>query len=642
MSCSCCAHNHEVTQSHDEHKHHHENNHNKSGLIKIIISTVFLLFAFLLNHFFQLNFYLKLASFLLPYLIIGFSVIKEAVENIFHKEFFDENFLMTVATVVAFVIGEYPEAVLVMLLSQIGEFFEEMASEKARKSISEMMDIKPDFANLLENETIKKVNPEIVKIGETIVVKPGEKIPLDGIVEKGESSVNTAALTGESLPRTVEKGTEVISGSINLSGLLYIKVTKTFSESTISKILELVENAENKKAKAENFITKFAKIYTPAVVFAAIAIGIIPSVIFGSWSTWVHRACVFLVISCPCALVISVPLSFFAGIGAASKQGILIKGGNYIESLSKIKIAIFDKTGTLTKGNFSVAKVFAKNNNQKEILELASMAESFSNHPIAKAITKATKTENYKHISGKEIPGFGVEATFININDENSITNKVFCGNQKYMKSLNIDFEPATDFGTIVYIAKNQEYLGFLVISDEVKPEAASALADLRNLGIEKNIMLTGDHKSVAQNIGKQLGIEEIYSELLPQDKVSILENILKEKKLLCFVGDGINDAPVLTRADVGIAMGGLGSDAAIEASDVVLMEDNPKKIAVAVKIARNTLKIVKENISFALGVKLLVLLAGVFGLAPMWLAIFADVGVSVLAILNAMRAGKL
>ena len=642
MSCSCCAHNHEVTQSHDENKHHHENNHNKSGLIKIIISTIFLLFAFLLNHFFQLNFYLKLASFLLPYLIIGFSVIKEAVENIFHKEFFDENFLMTVATVVAFVIGEYPEAVLVMLLSQIGEFFEEMASEKARKSISEMMDIKPDFANLLENETIKKVNPEIAKIGDTIVVKPGEKIPLDGIVEKGESSVNTAALTGESLPRTVEKGTEVISGSINLSGLLYIKVTKTFSESTISKILELVENAENKKAKAENFITKFAKIYTPAVVFAAIAIGIVPSVIFGSWSTWVHRACVFLVISCPCALVISVPLSFFAGIGAASKQGILIKGGNYIESLSKIKIAIFDKTGTLTKGNFSVAKVFAKNNNQKEILELASMAESFSNHPIAKAITKAAKPENYKHISGKEIPGFGVEATFININDENSITNKVFCGNQKYMKSLNIDFEPATDFGTIVYIAKNQEYLGFLVISDEVKPEAASALADLRNLGIEKNIMLTGDHKSVAQNIGKQLGIEEIYSELLPQDKVSILENILKEKKLLCFVGDGINDAPVLTRADVGIAMGGLGSDAAIEASDVVLMEDNPKKIAVAVKIARNTLKIVKENISFALGVKLLVLLAGVFGLAPMWLAIFADVGVSVLAILNAMRAGKL
>ena len=501
------------------------------------------------------------------------------------------------------------------------------------------MDIKPDFAHLVIGESTKTINPEEVKIGDIILVKPGEKIPLDGIVEKGESSLDSSALTGESLPRTVSKDSEVVSGAINLSSLLYIRVTKNFSDSTVSKILDLVENAENKKAKAENFITKFAKFYTPIVVFAALALAIIPSLIFGDWGIWIERACIFLVVSCPCALVISVPLSFFAGIGAASKKGILIKGGNFIENLAKMKIAVFDKTGTLTKGNFEVVKVFASNQNEDDLLKLAAKAESFSNHPIGKSILKAAKIENpseiQKNVFIKETSGMGIEAILEN---ESDVT--IYCGNHKLMEKHNIQFETAKEIGTIVYVAKNQDYLGYIVIADTEKPEASSALAKLKALGIERNVMLTGDQESVATAVGKKLGIDTVYANLLPQEKVSIVEQLLSEKKIVGFIGDGINDAPVLTRCDIGLAMGGLGSDAAIEAADVVLMDDNPEKIAVGIKIARNTLKIVKENIAFALGIKLIVLLAGSFGLAPMWLAIFADVGVSVIAILNAMRAG--
>lgn len=660
MSCSCChnekhetkncehkEHNHNHHQEEKQtsscgcgHCHHHEDKTSKKTMIlKIILSSAFLVLAITLNHFFDLPILGKLGLFLVPYLIIGFSVIREAVENIFHGEFFDENFLMTVATIGAFAIGEYPEAVFVMLLSQIGETFESMASAKARKSISSMMDIKPDFAHLVIGETTKTVNPEEVKIGDIILVKPGEKIPLDGVIEKGESTLDTSALTGESLPRTVSKDNEVVSGAVNLTSLLYVRVTKIFSESTVSKILDLVENAENKKAKAENFITKFAKYYTPIVVFAALALAIIPSLILGDWGNWIKRACIFLVVSCPCALVISVPLSFFAGIGAASKRGILIKGGNFIETLAKMEITVFDKTGTLTKGNFEVVKVFALNQNENELLNLAAKAESFSNHPIGKSILKAAKIQNpseiQKNVSIKEISGMGIEAT---LEDEQNIT--IFCGNQKLLKKHNIQFEEAKEIGTIVYVAKNQDYLGYIVIADAEKPEAASALTNLKALGIERTVMLTGDQETVANAVGKKLGVDTVFANLLPQDKVSILEQLLAEKKIVGFVGDGINDAPVLTRSDVGIAMGGLGSDAAIEAADVVLMDDNPEKIAIAIKIARNTIKIVKQNIAFALGIKFIVLVAGSLGLAPMWLAIFADVGVSVIAILNAMRAG--
>lgn len=660
MSCSCChnekhetkncehkEHNHNHHQEEKQtsscgcgHCHHHEDETSKNTMIlKITLSSIFLVLAITLNHFFDLPILGKLGLFLVPYLIIGFSVIKEAIENIFHGEFFDENFLMTVATIGAFAIGEYPEAVLVMLLSQIGETFESMASAKARKSISSMMDIKPDFAHLLISETIKTVNPEEIKIGDIILVKPGEKIPLDGVIEKGESTLDTSALTGESLPRTVSKDNEVVSGAVNLTSLLYVRVTKIFSESTVSKILNLVENAENKKAKAENFITKFAKYYTPIVVFAALALAIIPSLILGDWGNWIKRACIFLVVSCPCALVISVPLSFFAGIGAASKRGILIKGGNFIETLAKMEIAVFDKTGTLTKGNFEVVKVFALNQNENELLNLAAKAESFSNHPIGKSILKAAKIQNpseiQKNVSIKEISGMGIEAT---LEDEQNIT--IFCGNQKLLKKHNIQFEEATEIGTIVYVAKNQDFLGYIVIADAEKPEATSAITNLKALGIERTVMLTGDQETVANAVGKKLGVDTVFANLLPQDKVSILEQLLAEKKIVGFVGDGINDAPVLTRSDVGIAMGGLGSDAAIEAADVVLMDDNPEKIAIAIKIARNTIKIVKQNIAFALGIKFIVLVAGSLGLAPMWLAIFADVGVSVIAILNAMRAG--
>lgn len=660
MSCSCChnekhetkncehkEHNHNHHQEEKQtsscgcgHCHHHEDETSKNTMIlKIILSSIFLVLAITLNHFFDLSILGKLGLFLVPYLIIGFSVIKEAVENIFHGEFFDENFLMTVATIGAFAIGEYPEAVLVMLLSQIGETFESMASAKARKSISSMMDIKPDFAHLVIGETTKTVNPEEVKIGDIILVKPGEKIPLDGVIEKGESTLDTSALTGESLPKTVSKDNEVVSGAVNLTSLLYVRVTKIFSESTVSKILDLVENAENKKAKAENFITKFAKYYTPIVVFAALALAIIPSLILGDWGNWIKRACIFLVVSCPCALVISVPLSFFAGIGAASKRGILIKGGNFIETLAKMEIAVFDKTGTLTKGNFEVVKVFALNQNENELLNLAAKAESFSNHPIGKSILKAAKIQNpseiQKNVSIKEISGMGIEAT---LEDEKNVT--IFCGNQKLLKKHNIQFEEAKEIGTIVYVAKNQDYLGYIVIADAEKPEATSAIANLKALGIERTVMLTGDQANVANAVGKNLGVDTVFANLLPQDKVSILEQLLAEKKIVGFVGDGINDAPVLTRSDVGIAMGGLGSDAAIEAADVVLMDDNPEKIAVGIKIARNTIKIVKQNIAFALGIKFIVLVAGSLGLAPMWIAIFADVGVSVIAILNAMRAG--
>ncbi|MBM6680791.1 heavy metal translocating P-type ATPase [Pseudoflavonifractor capillosus] len=575
--------------------------------------------------------------YLIPYGIIGWDVLWRAIRNIKNGQVFDENFLMSVATVGAFGCGEYPEAVAVMLFYQVGELFQSVAVDRSRKSISALMDIRPDYANIEQNGELVQVDPEEVSVGDVIVVKAGERVPLDGTVLEGTSSLDTAALTGESLPRDVQAGDEVVSGCVNLTGVLHVKVNKPFGESTVAKILDLVENSSSKKAKAENFITKFARYYTPAVVFAALALAALPPLLgMGPWLMWVQRALNFLVVSCPCALVISIPLSFFGGIGGASKQGILVKGGNYLEALAQAGIVVFDKTGTLTRGTFEVTAVHPQQVGEGELLELAALAERFSDHPISRSIQAACQSapDPNRVTDAKEIAGHGVQAV---------VDGKtVLAGNQKLMDQFHIPFEDACHHvGTIIHVAVDGVYMGHIVISDQVKEGAKETLRDLKAAGVRKTVMLTGDSQAVGQAVAGQLGLDEVHAELLPGDKVDQVERLLQSKgpkEQLVFVGDGINDAPVLSRADIGVAMGAMGSDAAIEAADIVLMDDDLKKLPVAVRIARKTLRIVRENIVFALAVKFLVLILSALGVANMWWAVFADVGVSVIAILNSMR----
>ena len=604
----------------------------KKTLVRIILSVIAFVAVLLVPD----TCVLKPFLFLIPYLIIGYDILLKALKNIFHGQIFDENFLMAIATIGAFLTAEYPEAVVVMLLYQTGELFQSIAVGKSRKSITSLMNIRPDFANVIRNGKEITVDPSEVEIGEIILVKPGEKIPLDGVVIDGKTSVNTSALTGESLPRDIFESDNVISGSVNIDGVIKLKVTEKFEKSTVSKILELVENASEKKSKAENFITKFAKYYTPCVVIGAVLLTFIPPLLFNQdFSIWINRALVFLVISCPCALVISIPLSFFGGIGGAAKHGILIKGSNYLEILSKVKTIVFDKTGTLTKGNFNVTAIHSQNMSEAELLDIAALAESYSNHPIAESILRAHKGHIDKtRVSGvNEMPGFGIKAIIDG--------KEIYAGNGKLMEKIGADFRECHQVGTVIHIASGSNYSGHIVISDEIKLTSKSAIAKLKEIGIKKTVMLTGDTKSVGEDIGNRLKINEIHCELLPTDKVDIVEKLLNEKNTLAFSGDGINDAPVLKRADIGIAMGALGSDAAIEAADVVLMDDNPEKIALAIKIARKTMRIVKQNIVFALLIKLLVLLLGAIGIVNMWGAVFADVGVMILAVLNAIRIIK-
>ena len=581
-----------------------------------------------------------LILYLIPYLIIGWDVLWRAVRNIAHGQVFDENFLMALATVGALAIGEYPEAVFVMLFYQVGELFQSYAVDQSRKSITALMDIRPDYANIEGPDgQLEQVDPEDVAVGDTIVIKAGERIPLDGVVLEWSSTVDTAALTGESLPRRVESGDDVISGCVNLSGLLKVRVTKAFEESTVAKILDLVENSASKKAKAENFITKFARYYTPIVVLAAVALAFLPPLLTSiQWVDSIQRALNFLVVSCPCALVISVPLSFFGGIGGASKDGILVKGGNYLEVLARTEIVVFDKTGTLTRGVFNVTAIHPDHCDQGQLLELAALAECWSDHPISRSLKEAygREMDSARVSSVEEVAGRGVKAV---------VDGHTICvGNDKLMEDIGVSWHPCHRVGTTVHVASDGVYLGHIVISDEVKPDAKEAVAALKAAGVRKTVMLTGDAQAVGEDVAKQLGLDEVHTQLLPADKVERVEALLKEvspKGALAFVGDGINDAPVLSRADIGIAMGGLGSDAAIEAADIVLMDDKPSKIAHAIRIARRTLSIVRQNIVFALAVKLLVLVLSAVGLVSMWAAVFADVGVSVIAILNAMRALK-
>lgn len=615
----------------------------KKRLKRIIIGAAFFAAAVLIENFAPgLPWYVLLAVFLTAYVIVGGDVVKRAVGNIGKGQVFDENFLMTIATVGAFFVGEYPEAVAVMLFYQVGELFQSYAVNRSRKNITELMDIRPDFANVRRDGVEAQVDPDEVAVGETIVVKPGERIPLDGVITKGNSSLDTMALTGESVPREVLCGEEVISGCINLTGALEVQVSKPFGESTVSKILDLVENASSKKAEAENFITKFARYYTPIVVLCAAVLAIIPPLFLGGWSTWIYRGLTFLVVSCPCAVVISVPLSFFGGLGGASKAGVLIKGSNYLEALAEAEIVVMDKTGTLTKGTFKVTEVKPASENGVEVisgeklLELTAYAESYSNHPISLSIQKAYGKELDKNRleSTEELAGHGVHAVIDGFD--------IYAGNEKLMRQQKISFTNAAQIGTIVHVAKNDQYLGYILIADEIKEDAAECIRGLKAEGVNRVIMLTGDRKETADYVASQIGLTEVHSELLPGDKVDEVEKIIASKSSkgrLVFVGDGINDAPVLARADIGIAMGGLGSDAAIEAADVVIMTDEPSKIAAAMRISRKTLGIVKQNIVFALGVKILVLILAAFGIANMWLAVFADVGVAVIAILNAMRA---
>lgn len=606
----------------------------KKQIIIIITSIVLLIIAFLIND------KLSVVFFLLSYIIVGHKIIYKAFRNIIRGKVFDENFLMTIATLGAFFINEIPEAVTVMLFYQIGEFFQDYALDKSRKSISSLMDIRPDYANVVKGKDTVKVNPSEVKIGDIIVVKSGEKIPLDGIVESGDSALNTSALTGESKFRKVDIGDEVLSGSINISGILKIKVTKEFSESTVSKILELVENASNRKSESENFITKFARYYTPIVVIEAILLSLIPPVIFNQdFNTWIYRALSFLVVSCPCALVVSIPLGFFSGIGACSKNGILVKGSNYLEAVSKSEIVVFDKTGTITEGEFKVRSIHSVDIRDNELLKLASYAEYYSNHPISISIKKdyGHKINPNKISDVKEIPGRGVIALVDN--------KKVMVGNNKLLEENNIEYEKCDIIGTIIYVAVDNVYHGYMVISDRIKDDSALALRLLKNLGVKKTVMLTGDKDDVSKNVFERLNINEYYSELLPQDKVNIINEF--KKKLtddgkIVFAGDGINDAPVIMSADIGISMGGVGSDAAIEASDIVIMTDELSKIATVINISKSTMKIVKQNIVFAISVKIFVLLLISFGILTMWSAVFADVGVSVLAILNSIRILKI
>ena len=624
----------------DEHKkvgEHHGEHNNKKELIKIGVGGS----LFAIGLIFNLPNWLSLSIFITSYIIVGGQVVLSAIKNVLRGQVFDENFLMSIATIGAFLIGELPEAVAVMLFYNIGEFFQDMAVDRSRKSISELMNIRPDYANLRVGSDIKQVTPEEVSIGDIIIIKPGEKIPLDGTVIEGYSTIDTSALTGESIPRDVNPSSDVLSGFININGLLTVEVTREFSESTVSKILDLVQNASSKKAPTENFITKFARYYTPIVVIIATLIAILPPLLVtgAEFSDWIYRALVFLVISCPCALVVSIPLGFFGGIGRASKSGILVKGSNYLEALNSVETIIFDKTGTLTKGMFTVTEIQSINNYSKdELLKYAAYAESLSNHPIATSILKAYKLEvdNNKIENYEEIPGYGTRVRFEG--------KDILAGNSKLMNQENITHSHVETIGTIVHISVNKDYAGYILISDEIKEDSAEAIKSLKSIGVKKTIMLTGDLKVVGDNIGKLIGIDEVYSELLPTDKVEKLEYIDKQKsanKKIIFVGDGINDAPVLARADIGIAMGGLGSDAAIEAADIVIMTDEPSKIATAIKIAKRTRKIVWQNIILAMGVKVIFLILGAFGVASLWEAVFADVGVALLAVLNAMRVMK-
>lgn len=611
----------------------------KKMLYRIIVT--FLLFAVLMvcEHTGGMDGWNKIVLFviyLVPYLVIGYDIVYKAARNISHGQVFDENFLMMIATFGAFGVGEYSEAVAVMLFYQVGELFQGYAVGKSRQSISDMMDICPEYANIEEDGVLKQVDPDDVEVGSIIVVKPGERIPLDGIVVEGESLIDTAALTGESVPRSAKAGDEIISGCVNGSGTLKVKTTKEFDDSTVAKILELVENASSKKAKVENFITRFAKYYTPVVTIGAVILAILPPLILGGgWAEWIQRACIFLVISCPCALVISVPLGFFGGIGAASKIGVLVKGSNYLEAVAEMTTIVFDKTGTLTKGEFKVTDVITENGSKEELIELAALGESYSNHPIANSIREAYGKElDLNRVTNtEEIAGHGIKAV---------IDGKtVLLGNEKLMKSESIFYTSCKSMGTVVYVACNGVFEGAVVISDTIKDGAKEAIRDMKQVGVRHTVMLTGDRREAAETVAQTLGIDEVHAELLPGGKVEQVEALLKaekQKERLAFVGDGINDAPVLTRADIGIAMGSMGSDAAIEAADIVLMDDDVTKIASVVRIARKTLRIVKQNIVFALAIKALVLILGALGMANMWEAVFADVGVSVIAILNSMR----
>ena len=644
-----------MSEHHHEHNHEHHHEHHEGGLrgqiIKIAIAVLLLIAAVIVEKTCGLNNWQLLLVYLVPYLFIGFDTLKEAAEGLVHGEAFNEDFLMSVATIGALCIGfmpgaetQYPEAVFVMLFFQIGELFEEYAEGKSREGIAHLMDIRPDIAHVERNGALEDVHPEDVKVGETILVKPGEKVPLDGVVVEGSTALNTVALTGESVPRNVEEGDEVISGCVNLSGLVKVRTTKAFGESTVAKIIDLVENAAESKSKSENFITKFARVYTPVVVFAALALAVIPPLLLSQpFATWIYRALMFLVVSCPCALVISVPLTFFGGIGGASRKGILVKGSNYMDVLAKVDTVVFDKTGTLTHGQFAVTAIHPEKCDEKHLLHLAAHVEHYSTHPIGAALRDAfpdEATDGCKLSEVEEIAGQGIKA---------KVEDWTVCvGNAKMMESIGAQWHDCEHVGTIIHVAIDGEYAGHIVINDKVKDDSAEAIHELKSLGVRRTVMLTGDREEVGKAVAEQLGIDEYHAELLPADKVSYIEKLTPRADTevghsvpLAFVGDGINDAPVLARADVGIAMGGLGSDAAIEAADVVLMDDKPSKIALAIRIARRTLRIAKQNVWFAIGVKVLVLLLAAFGIATMWMAVFADVGATVLAVLNAMRALK-
>jgi Cd2+/Zn2+-exporting ATPase len=642
----CCGHEH-----HHDHEHHHEGSL-KGSIIKIAVTVVLLVAAVIIEKKCDLPTWQLLLVYLVPYLIIGFDTLKEAAEGLAHGEAFNEHFLMSIATIGALCIGflpgaetQFPEAVFVMLFFQIGELFEGYAEGKSRESIAHLMDIRPDVAHVERNGKLESVSPENVVVGETIVIRPGEKVPLDGIVIEGNTALNTVALTGESLPRDIAEGDEVVSGCVNLSGLVKVRTTKSFGESTVSKIINLVENATESKSKSETFITRFARIYTPVVVFAALALALLPPLFSGdftgAFATWLYRALMFLVVSCPCALVISVPLTFFGGIGGASRKGILVKGANYMDVLAKVGTVVFDKTGTLTHGQFVVTAVHPEKCDERHLLHLAAHVEHYSTHPIGAALRDAfpdEATDGCKLSDVEEIAGQGIKA---------KVENWTVCvGNTKMMDAIGAQWHDCEHIGTIIHVAIDGEYAGHIVINDKIKEDSAEAIQALKSLGVERTVMLTGDRKEVGEDVSRKLGLSEYHAELLPADKVTYVDELLNSKtsnlnSQLAFVGDGINDAPVLARADVGIAMGGLGSDAAIEAADVVLMDDKPSKIALAIRIARRTLRIAKQNVWFAIGVKVAVLVLAAFGIATMWMAVFADVGVTVLAVLNAMRALK-
>jgi len=605
----------------------------KKRIWRIIIGAVVFAAAIIINIE-----WLQIAMFVISYIIVGGDVVKRAVKNIFKGQVFDENFLMSIATIGAFLIGEYPEGVAVMLFYQVGELFQSYAVGKSRKSIASLMDIRPDYANVKKGDELVRTDPDEVQIGDIIVIKAGEKIPLDGKVIEGYSMIDTSALTGESVPREVEVGSDILSGCININGVITAEVTKEFGESTVSKILDLVENASSKKSNSEQFITKFARYYTPVVVIIAALLAIIPPLIIdgATFSDWIYRALAFLVVSCPCALVVSIPLSFFGGIGGASRKGILVKGSNYLEALAETEIVVFDKTGTLTKGVFNVQEIHPEGVSKEELLELTAYVESYSNHPISLSLKRAygKEIDNGRISDVEEISGHGVVAT---VDDK-----KVMAGNIKLMKMMDIPYFKGELIGTVVHVAVNKQYIGYITIADEVKEDSAQAIKELKAANIKQTVMLTGDNKSVGSKVAKELGLDKVYAELLPADKVEKLEELFSQKSKkdkLAFVGDGINDAPVLARADIGIAMGGLGSDAAIEAADIVIMTDEPSKIATAMKISKKTLKIAHQNIVFAIGIKIIVLILSAFGLATMWAAIFADVGVTIIAVLNAFRA---